>query len=334
MDTKELLKKYWFVGAVGVLLVVFIGMYTINYVKSLPVTVNTKKVDGNYVVYSIDDQNVTADELYDQLYETYGLSSEMLAYEKMIFNNAYETTKEMQENATQMASAYLSYYDESTLLSTLKSTGYKNGLDDLPQYIIDSNKQQMLVREFVLANQEKYLAPQMGDDGRVIYHILVKVNDIEEVKDENGDVIEYKANPTEEESKKLETILNALKTTQFEQVAYTYSDDSSKSNGGYIGLINSDNKANYYQTFADAAMVLEEGSVSDPIISQAGYHILYNAGSTAEKALNDYYFLNQLEQSNPILTSAAIFSKGKELNIVVNSETLKNYIETIESEAE
>lgn len=335
MDTKELLKKYWFVGLVGVVLLVFIGVYAVADIKNKPVTVNTKKVDGEYIVYSIGDKDVTADEVYDHLFELSGQSAEMLTYERVVFD-LVKTTSDMEENAAQMAQAYIQYYDEETLLNTLVSTGYKNGINDLTNYIIDSNKQEEIVKEYALANSDTYVKSDLGTDGRIIYHILVKVADIEEVKDENGNVVEYRANPTDTEKAKLEVVLGNLeKDNKFEQVAYTYTDDTgSKNNGGYIGAINTENKDNYYKTFAEAAMLLEEGEVSKPVISQAGYHIIYNAGSTIEKAVEDFYFMNDVKANHPYLVSKAVISKGNELNIKVNSESLKEYIASIESEAE
>ena len=49
MDAKELLKKYWFIGVIGIALLVFIGVYAADAYKNREITVNTKQVDGKYV---------------------------------------------------------------------------------------------------------------------------------------------------------------------------------------------------------------------------------------------------------------------------------------------
>ena len=88
-----------------------------------------------------------------------------------------------------------------------------------------------------------------------------------------------------------------------------------------------------YEMFAKAAMALEDDEVSNVVVSQFGYHIIKNAGSTVEKALNDYYFLSNLENSNPDLALKAILEKGTELGFEIKDEKLLNSISSqLESE--
>ena len=107
MNTKELLKKYWFVGVVGVLLLAFIGLYSYDSYKNRPVKVDDKQIDGRYVAYTIDDQPVYADDLYDSLFLESGASQAIVAYQRAIYKEAYETTDEMKTYAANQAS-----YDE------------------------------------------------------------------------------------------------------------------------------------------------------------------------------------------------------------------------------
>ncbi len=328
MDKKELFKKYWFVGVIGIALLVFVGIYAADAYKNREIVVNNKQIDGKYVAYTLDDEPVYADDLYASLYETGGLGQSVVAYERAVLNAAYETTEEMNTNATNSTASILSRYSEEYVLESLKSMGYTNGVDDIKQYYIDAQKQEQLIREYVSANVDTYLKPLIGENGRLIYHILVMC-DTTSVTDEDGNVIGYEANPTDEQKEKLAQIQDALKdeNNSFEYVAYLYSDDGSKSNGGYIGVLNEENRSNYDMVFADTAMNLAEGEISEPVVSQFGYHIIRNTAVSDEAFLKDYYFLSELESNYPTMAIKAIMEKGTELGFEIRDEDLKAQIE-------
>ena len=328
MDKKELLKKYWFVGVIAIALLVFVGIYAADAYKNREIVVNNKQIDGKYVAYTLDGEPVYADDLYASLYETGGLGQSVVAYERAVLNSAYETTEEMDTNATNSAASILSRYSEEYVLESLKSMGYTGGVDDIKQYYIDAQKQEQLIREYVSGNVDTYLKPLIGENGRLIYHILVMC-DTTPVTDEDGNVIGYEANPTDEQKEKLAQIQDALKdeNSTFEYVAYLNSDDGSKSNGGYIGVLNEENRSNYDMVFADTAMSLAEGEISEPVVSQFGYHIIRNVAVSDEAFLNDYYFLTNLENNYPTLAIKAIMEKGAELGFEIKDEELKAQID-------
>ncbi len=327
MDKKELFKKYWFVGLVALVLLAFVGFYAVQAYKNRDVVVSNKQTDGKYVAFELDGEPVYADELYESLYEADGLSQAVVAFERAIFNEAYETTEEMKNIAANSAASILSRYSEEYVLQSLAAMGYTGGIDDLTQYYIDGQKQELLIKEYVSANSDKYLKDMLGTDGRLIYHILVKT-DVNEVTDEDGNVIGYEAVPTDEQKEKLAQIQDALndENNTFEYVAYLYSDDGSKDKGGYIGVINEENREMYDKAFADESMRLADGEVSDVITSQFGYHIIRNAGVDADTILNDYNFLSDLESNFPTMILEAILNKADELGFEIKNEDLKTQI--------
>ncbi|MBO7698423.1 MAG: peptidylprolyl isomerase [Erysipelotrichaceae bacterium] len=328
MDTKELLKKYWFIGVVAVVLIGFIGFYAADTYKNREVTVDSKQVDGKYVVYNLDGEDVLADDFYGTLYDAYGVNISFLSFERAVLKNAYEVTEDMSTYASNYAQNILSRYSASDIEKSLKTAGYSNGVDDLQEYYINLQKRDLAVKDFVLADTDKYLTEKIGTNGRLIYHILLKT-DVEEIKDAEDNITGYKALPTDEQTERLNNILEALKdeANTFEYVAYQFSEDSSSSNGGYIGVINEENRGNYDKFFAETAMSLGEGEVSEPIVSQFGYHIIYNAGNTAEKMLDDYYLLSELENQYPSLIIEAIMKKADEQGFAIVDEDLKASIE-------
>ena len=335
MDKKGLLKKYWFICVVAAALLIFIGMYAADSYKNREITVSNRQVDGKYVVYTVDGEPMYADDFYEDLYETAGQTQAVVAYERAVFDAGIETTDEMKTNAANYATTILSSYSQEYVLSSLRAMGYTNGLDDLTQYYIDAQKQDKLIRDYVITNTDDYVVPVLGTNGRIIYHILIKC-DTTPVYDEDGNIVEYTANPTDAQKVALNNVLEYLKdeNNTFEFAAYQFSEDTgSKENGGYIGAINEENAALYDEMFAKAALVLNEDEISDIVVSQFGYHIIKNAGSSVEKAVNDYYFLSDLENNYPDLALEAILEKGQELGFEIKDERLLNSISSqLESE--
>lgn len=331
MNAKELLKKYWFVALIALVLTAFVVMYSVDAYKNRDITVKNKQIDGKYVAYTIDGEPVYADDLYNSLYayQNNGASQVMVNYERQIFNTAYETTDEMKNRAAISVANIINSYSKDYLDKYLRSVGYSQGFEEMDKYYIDSMKQELLIKEYVLAHQDELLS-DLGTNPRLIYHILVRC-ETSEVTDEQGNVIAYEANPTDEQKAKLDEILEALKAedSSFEYTAYTYSDDGSKERGGYIGLINEENSTMYDQMFAKAALALADGEVSEPIVSQFGYHIIKNAGTSADKLLDDYYYLADMQSSNPTLALKATLEKGKELGFEIKSDELINYYNSI-----
>ena len=92
-------------------------------------------------------------------------------------------------------------------------------------------------------------------------------------------------------------------------------------------MINEENKDMYDQFFAETSLKLNEGEVSEPIVSQFGYHIIKNVAMTNEALLNDYYYLASLESTYPTMAIKAIMEKGTELGFEIKDEDLKAQIE-------
>lgn len=326
MDYKELLKKYWFVGLIGIVLIVFVGIYAADAYKNRELTVSSKQVDGKYAVYSVDGEYVFADDFYDSLFKKNGLNCEYVAYQRAVLSKAYETTDDMNTVAANYASYMYQQYGEEYIISQLQQMGYVDGSQDLTNYYIDSQKRDLLIGDYLKAHADETIVPyQEENNGRVIYHILVKVADITSTTDEEGNVT-YTANPTEEESKKLQDVLDALKNKPFQEVASAYSDDTSAQYGGYIGYISNANASNYFPIFSSTSLALADDEVSEVVTSSAGYHIIWNAGSSPETLCNDTEFITQIEQANPTIALKAVVDKGNELGFEIVDEELMNLI--------
>lgn len=328
MDFKELFKKFWFVILMAIALLAFVVYYGIDYIKNNTPEVASKVVDGKTVIYSIDDENYYADDLYETLYATSGKEIAYNILKKDVISNSIKTTPEMETTAANYAAYILQNYDEKEILSFVKQSGY-NKIEDLSNLYLDQLKENEFVTSFLNENADKYITPvKEENDVRKISHILIKVADVTESEDENGNVI-HTANPTDEEKTKLDTVLEELKTRTFEEVATDHSEDGSATNGGLLGLVGSNNSSMYVKEFADKSMELKPGEVSEVITTTYGYHILKCDEASNEDLLGDETFYSLISANSTNDINKLIDDKAKEMGIEVKDENLLAYMEDL-----
>ena len=332
MDTKDIIKKYWFVGLVAVLLIVFVAVYAVDLNKNKEVKVDTLTKDGMSVIYSIDDNDYYfADDLYNDLSGDLKANAALNSYILSVCREGVETTTEMTNYAASYAQYVLSSNDEATIASQLRQYGY-DGTDDLTTYCIDMLKQQEVIKQYLLDNYDVEVEPKLADiNPRKISHILIKVADVTESTDENGNTI-HTANPTAEEQAKLDEVLKALETKNFEEVAKEYSEDSSAAIGGLIGIVDENTKSNYVAEFADASMNLNYGEVSDVITTTYGWHIIKCDEATKDELCSDSGFQSSLADNS--LFFRAICAKADELGYTVSDSDLQAQIDSLLSTQE
>ena len=333
MQTKELIKKYWFIMVLAVLAVGFIVFYAVDSAQHAEKEISALTVDDKSLIYSINGENYYADDLYEELKPRYAFTSNFMALDRLVTDKAVETTSEMESLAASNAQYLLSMYDEDTLANDLRSMGF-NGIDELDDYYLYVQKNVQLSKDYFMQHQSEYVDPYIAEKNpRLISHILISVADVEETENEDGTTT-LTAHPTAEEEAKLNEVLSALENEEFADVAYEYSDDGSASNGGYLGLIDEDSKSTYVEEFADVAMSLEEGEVSDVVLSQYGYHIIKCDATTASNLLNSQDFLSALYSRQSNLYAKVIVEKAEELGIVIDDEEFQNEINENLNESE
>lgn len=330
MNVQEIMKRYWFVLILAVLSIVFVGMYAVESQNNKEL--ETLKDNDKYVIYSIDGENYYADDLYEELYTRYGVSNMFQALDRKVVDQLVETTKEMRNIATNNAQILLTQYDKASLDQTLRGLGF-DGIDDLTEYFIYMQKNQMLTKEYLLANQAEHVDPYMEKHPRVVSHILVKVANVEKVTNEDGTTT-LVAHPTEAEQSKLDEVLKQLEDNEFAVVAYSYSEDSSAQNGGSLGVIDDESSKGLVPEFAEVAMNLNEDEVSEVVLSQYGYHIIKCDANSVEKLLDSQDFISKIFNSSSDLYAKLIFSKADELNINILDETFKTEKESYMNESE
>lgn len=340
MDYKELLKKYWFIIVVGVLLLVFVIAWSIDSNKNeIKTDVQTKIIDGKYSLFEIDGNAFTADDFYDVIDTTSSMSIALDDLMTIIANKEVKSTEEIKTLATNNAQYYVTNYTTEQLEQLMRQNGLKK-YGNITTYFETMFKKQELLRKFYLNHDEDILTPYIdGKTYKKISHILIKVSDVKEETDENGNTI-HVANPTEEETKKLNEVKEALKTKSFAEVAKKYSEDGSASLGGLLCCCTDDEIASkYVKEFADGAASLKFGQQSDVITSQYGYHIILVEEPTHEDILSDQDFLQEITNSNSSENYIKLLKEYSEkYNIEIVSDDIReifdNYTNNGEEETE
>ena len=329
MDFKDILKKYWFLFLVTIALFAYGIVYCVGVYNNRTIYVDAKSEDGKSIVYSLSGDNFYADDFYNDLYDSIGESSIYFKWSQAVIRNSYKSD----EDITTLANNYYSYIssnnDESTIDSSLRQSGYENGIDDLLEYCVDLVKSNKLYIDYYKTNYETYV-PKVVEEykPKKVYHILVKVADVSEENDDEGNTTKV-ANMTDEEQAKLDSVLDALNNGEdFEEVCKEYSEDTSASNGGYLGIYDNNNASSYFVSeFANALTSLEYNTVSEPVLSQYGYHIIKVVEPTKEELMEDDSFMSEISSYYTYANFVAIKEKSDELGITINDEKLNNLIE-------
>lgn len=279
------LKKNWFVCLMALAFACMSVYYIYDTNKG---KLKGKSVDGEDVVYSINGEDVTISEFYDELYKSGGISTIGALFQRSVVNQGVETTAAMQEYAKTQGPLieqnymyqYPSTYKE-VLGQTLQSVGY-DGYDDLEQYLIDYQKLNKLTSDYAEAHFDEL-------NIRNVSYILIKFSDDSEKTEE----------PNEDESTRMQTVDDALAAgNTFADVAATYSEDSSTADdGGVLGTIDK-NVTSLDTAFQTAALALEEGEMTDWVYSENfGYFRIYCNASTPDSL---YEFVNSAHDVNVI----------------------------------
>ena len=331
MKFSEMLKKYWFVGLVSVLLLVFVGAYAAGAIKNKETTVSALTKDGKDVIYSLNGEDyLFADDLYEELYEDYGGELGFISLFHELVNEYVPTTDELTSMAANSAAGLLQQYGEEQLGQQLVQLGYR-GIEDLNDYCLFGIKYQNLQTELYVNQADKNTQPVIDKENpRYVSHILIKIEDIETIQNEDGTTT-YKLNPTEEETKKLEDCQAALAKDDkaFGEIAQEYSDDpGSATQGGYLGLV-----FNSYNTYAQSPYVEEflkgaleaDKELGTPLVveSRYGYHIIKAETPSIDELLSDQTFYTVIQSNNPTLLLDTVATKFDELGFEILDENVQ-----------
>ncbi len=269
-------------------------------------------------VATINSEEITANALYDELIQS--TTGKSVIYQNMIKEIVvanYPATDAMKTEADitieSIQKQYQAQYGseaDAALQDALTQSGFK----DLEEY------REILVYSFQLKEfLNKYIDDHFDEvfndyyttqNPRYVSHVLIKMEDPE--------------NPTDEEKAKVEAVQQAINNNEdFAEIAKKYSDDTSASNGGYLGIC--DKKTNFVEPFLKAALSLDEGKISDAVKSDYGVHFIKVDSRDQEKMKQDAQVLDErLPSYDSLMVHAAIST----YDVKITDEQLKEIFES------
>lgn len=284
---------------------------------------STVQVDGKDVVASITDKNILADDIYSSLLDTPTGENALFNYVLQEVIDAYfPIDKDMEEYADDAIEnieyQYESNYGDeaqSYLESTLASSGYES-LDAYRESLVQSLQYSAMIKDYVKNNFETVFEDYYAN-ANPRYLSLIKVS-VEDMK-----------KPTADETEKLNEIKALLKTDKsFGDIAESYSDDTSASVKGDLGLV--DTSTQLYNTYGDtveeAAFDLKANEVSDVIEGDDGYYILKCTGTDKETIKEE---LTNVDLTSPLLAydSYMIYLAFNTYELTYGDEDIKATVE-------
>lgn len=334
----NILKKQWFVILIAF---IFIGFSVFCIYDTNKGKLPGKSVDGKDLIAALSgDRNITADELYDELFASSGKTILTQRMQYAIADAMVETTDELKDAAETMkenVTAYASYYasqmgmtEEEYIQMMAASSGFT--ADEVDDMYLQTAKLQQMQEDYIDAHIDELWDEYAKEyNPRTVSHILIMVEDVDK--------------PTDEEQKKIDAVEKALKDGKdFAEVAKEYSEDTgSKENGGYVGLVDKSNPQGFVTSFLNAALKGEKGKTTDWVKESndnySGWHMIYVNETDKDAMLKDEDVKSTLYSSISNyygdITQKMFIEAIEKLDIEYQNDDIKKLIEdafAIESE--
>lgn len=284
---------------------------------------DVKLENGENAIVSFNNgDGITAQDLYDELKEMYGVNHLVNLIDAKLLDLEYEETTEELEYVQQIVDSVKSESGDE-FIDYIEYYYGVNSEKAFKDYIRLNYRRSLWIedyaREIVTDKQieDYYNDVYVGD--MEVSHILITSDATSDMTDDEKKVAE-----TEAYNKAKEIIEKLNNGEDFATLAKENSDDSgTASDGGVVGTVNYG--MNYDEDFVDAAAALEEGKYSStPVKTQFGYHIIYKTKQNEKESLEDStdtireIIANESLNNNTLLYSEALeaLREKYEMNIV------------------
>lgn len=226
--------------------------------------------DGSELIIEMDGLNMTVDEFYQDLKDTYGTYALINSIDNLLLNKVYETDTDMKTKIESQITALKDQFgsDFEDAISYYYGVSTEK---QLYNYIETAYKRELAIKDYAETqideeDIEKYYEEKAIGDIKAS-HILIKSDATDDMTDKEKEEAEEKALETAKE-----IIKKLNKGEKFEDLAEEYSDDSSASDGGNVGYFN---RGDMVSEFEEAAIELKvDEYTKEPVKSQYGYHII------------------------------------------------------------
>ena len=279
-----------------------------------------KLSNGDDVFVSVNGKNLSANDMYNELKEKYGVDVLIELVDKIILEEKYEENDDLKEYVDAQIEQYISSYGEEGFAQALEQSNMTE--DDLRQTIaLDYRRNQAAL---------DYAKKQVSDDELNDYYENdyrgdIKASHILITPDENAEDSE-KAD--EEALNQAKDIIKQLdEGADFAELAKEYSDDGSASEGGDLGYFG---KGTMVDEFEDAVVELEVGEYTkEPVKSTYGYHIILKVDEKEKPKLEDVKdelieeLANQKLNENSTLKYEALVQLRKDAGLEIQDDGIK-----------
>lgn len=322
--------KKLFVLLVGVLLVV-------TSCGKVP-----KLENGQEAVVSLKDGDISVDELYTEMKDSYALNVLLDMVDTKILNELYPSDDEEKEYVDSQVEQARNYYETSysTYYSSFEqflSAGY--GVKDLDAFedLLALNYKRTkatedYAKDLVTDKEiEKYYKDETIGDIKAS-HILIKPEYDDDATEEEIE------KATEQAKKTAEEIISKLKNGEkFADLAKEYSDDGSSSNGGELDWFN---RGDMVEEFEKAAIKLEKGKyTTTPVKTEYGYHIILKTDQKDKPKLDEVKdeiietLAKEKQESDENIQAKALIQLRKDHKIKIEDTSLnkqyKTYVDNV-----
>ena len=240
-----------------------------------------KLANGQELVVKLDNSQITADELYTKLKDTYATNMIVEMIDNMILSKEYPTDKDMTTAIDKMISNYKTQYGDQ-YTAFLEYNGITSE-DDFKNILTLSYRRSKAVDSYVksiITDKEiknYYDNTTIGDIKAS--HILIKSEATSTMTDDE------KATKENEALAKAKSIIDKLNNGEdFAKLAKEYSSDTKTANdGGNLGYFN---RGFLEESFEKASIDLKVGSYTkEPVKTTYGYHIILKTDQKAKASL-------------------------------------------------
>lgn len=336
---KETLKNTPLTVALCIIVVLIAVLIYALCIKRVPKTSN-----GNEIVATIEGKDVTVNELYEKLKESYGVDNLINLIDEYIAKDV-EITEEDEEYAREVVDYYLEYAeyyetDLATFLSEYVGLSDIETEDEFFEFVLEDYKKTKAVQQYIInettEDEFKKYYQQNYSDYLTVRHILVEIDSeaedteeaTEDAYDKAMDLIE-KLNDTKEE--KLEEV--------FKTLAKENSDDTGSAEDG--GLIEKFTFNDVVEEFWYASNELDDLEYTEePIQSSYGYHVILKLNTTPVESYEEIKedvkkaYVESLLSSDSTLYTLKWDALRKEYNLSIIDDYIKDlYNKTIEDAA-
>ncbi len=249
---------------------------------------NEAELENKSTVLTLENGEITADTLYNELKDQYGINILLDLLDHQILDEKYPTTEEETTSIDSQISLMKAQYnnDNDAFLSAIQQYLGVENEDELREMLSLEYKRNQAVEDYIKEHieddevNEYYDSEIIGD--MQVRHILIKPDTNQDMTQEEQDAAKEAAR---EEAEDL--IRQLDEGADFQELAKEHSDDTgSASDGGFIDYFNKD--SNMDENFYEASKNLEVGKYTEePIESTYGYHIILKEDQKEKPALDE-----------------------------------------------